>query len=392
MSPFVRSTIRATRSHVCLLVTRSLAFFCFLTLCYIALHWILPPSANGSLLWSDPPFQWLDWIFWSAAGVLLSASSTLASFTIDPYEGASTVLELTRKFPSELVKGLFIALSTLWIITFVVDLELSGVTIRLKEVPALSVAFAFVFGFYSTVAWRLLVGVLGRASKKYVERLLGRAIVDEADDEGYVTLHVDPKLHQAYLMAASTESGRLGHEASRKRRAGYKVAGFLSKAGFTVNAINTVFIASDVNFKAVCNLAGLVAHEASHIEQRWWSDSLMQEVKAYKSGARVLKELKERGEARCGDEGNWIDLDEEEAKDEVLKLESQAPIYGMIPRNQKTGLADKAEMMRQGVCLGLWQLNAFLGGQEGQGEGMSHVASLVNLVRKSFCTGRGEDE
>ncbi len=64
--------------------------------------------------------------------------------------------------------------------------------------------------------------------------------------------------------------------------------------GFTLNFINTIFLmplradASDWDFKA---WASLLAHEACHVEQTFWIDSVQQEIRAYTAQAFVGDEL-----------------------------------------------------------------------------------------------------
>lgn len=64
--------------------------------------------------------------------------------------------------------------------------------------------------------------------------------------------------------------------------------------GFALNFINTIFLqtlradASEWEFKAWVTL---LAHEACHIEQNFWADSIQQEIRAYKTQAAVGDEL-----------------------------------------------------------------------------------------------------
>jgi hypothetical protein len=64
--------------------------------------------------------------------------------------------------------------------------------------------------------------------------------------------------------------------------------------GFTLNFINSIFImplredASEWEYKAWVTL---LAHEACHVEQRYWVDSVQQEIRAYTAQATVGHEL-----------------------------------------------------------------------------------------------------
>ncbi len=329
------------------LVAWLLAILVFLTMVYLVLHWVLPPSDEGSFFWNEAPAQWLDWLFWSEAGVLLYLLSTLAGRSVDPDRSIISFPTIAWGYFIEMLKGLVVAFIVLWVAINAVDVDLLGLKIRLKEAPAIAVALAFVLGFYPRVTQVLFFKVVLQFLKRYVERALGRSIGDSTDDKTYVELHVDPRLQQAYWLAAITKWGKPCHEASRDKRVGYMVSNIVSQAGFTVNALRTVFIAEDLMSSKEDLLVELVAHEASHVEQRFWSDSLQQEAEAYKTAAEVMKELDHE------DTGGWLSLSQQEAEDKVRDMQSLAPLYGMIPRKQRKGLADKKETLRQGVCLGL---------------------------------------
>lgn len=64
--------------------------------------------------------------------------------------------------------------------------------------------------------------------------------------------------------------------------------------GFTLNFINTVFLQplrAEADEFAFRQWVTLLAHEASHIEQRFWVDSVAQEIRAYQTQCRVAQEL-----------------------------------------------------------------------------------------------------
>jgi hypothetical protein len=320
----------------------------------IALPLLVPPTSFGPNLGSIPLAQWIGWLRWIVLGALIAPLSEVARvirLTTPLHEVALGALVL------DLGKKAGIALALFWLLVKAVDVDIAGVALQLERSPVLAAGVAFILGFYGHVTKKLLKIAIIDGVPKYLERVLRRPLNRATDDEAYVQSHVHPKLQRAYLLAASTDAGRDGHITSRDVRAGYRLAGFLSKAGFTVNAINTVFLADDLDLTADCNLASLIAHEASHIRQRYWSDSLRQEADAYRVGARVMRELQDRGVKRCSGTSDWLTLDDEQAKDKVLSLKDRAPLYGMIPPDQKTEwAADKLEFIRQAIRLGKWRL------------------------------------
>lgn len=337
------------------MVERWMGIWCVLAASYLALHRVVPASDEGGFFWSDDPAQWLDWLFWSTSGVFLYLLSALAARVTDPSRVDIAFPTTGRGYFIEVLKGLVAAFVVLWVAVNVVDVDWLGLEIRLKEAPGLTAAFAFVLGFYAKVTRKLFFQVVVQFARRTLERLLHRAVGDETDDRAYVELHVDPRLQRPYLLAASTEKGRPGHEASRARRVRYKESGIVSRAGFTVNAfLKTVFIANDLftSPNEDC-IVEMVAHEASHVCQGWWSDSLQQEVKAYKTGVAVMETLKERGDACEGDTDGWLRLDDRRAEDRVRAMKSTVPLYGIIPCRQQEGWNDKKAFVRQALFLGL---------------------------------------
>jgi hypothetical protein len=340
------------------------AVIALLIVIYAALHYFFPPSDVGSFFWKDSPARWLDWLFWCLTGMLLVLSSRCARRYSDPGRG----VRLSFRSLLEIARGLVISLLLLYAAVELVDMDVLGLNIRLKEAPTVAVALAFVLGFYSQITEKLLFELGFQLLKRFSERLLGRGIGDTTDDDTYIKLHIDPALQAAYQRAAATQNGRPGHEASRHKRARFKVSNFVSQAGFTVNALKTVYIAQDLlASSSEAAIAEILAHEASHIMQGHLSDSVHQEIEAYVTGARVTEELKEPGEALSKDTAEWIMLsnqispsqpDEEiksmakvDAVKKVRGLKSRAPLYGIIPTDQEEGLRDLMEMLRQAAFL-----------------------------------------
>jgi hypothetical protein len=110
-----------------------------------------------------------------------------------------------------------------------------------------------------------------------------------------MTIRLDhPKLQEAY--AVMQKAGPRGRElaALLERRATRVRVSARVAGGFTLNFINTIFLqppdsaGSDLQFKLWVTL---LAHEACHIEQGFWVDSVQQEIIAYQTQLRVADEL-----------------------------------------------------------------------------------------------------
>ncbi len=97
--------------------------------------------------------------------------------------------------------------------------------------------------------------------------------------------------------------------------------------GFTLNFINTIFImplrenASDWDYKFWVTLLG---HEACHIEQRYWIDSVAQEIRAYTTQARVGDDV---GIDLDHIKRAFVNLDPENAEHQIL---AHAALVGMF--------------------------------------------------------------
>lgn len=92
--------------------------------------------------------------------------------------------------------------------------------------------------------------------------------------------------------------------------------------GFTLNFINTIFLqplareASEWEYR---RWVTILAHEACHVEQGYWVDSVQQEISAYQTQCRVAIEL-------------GIDL--------VVWREAFAALNPVSPQDQTTGRAN----------------------------------------------------
>ncbi len=104
----------------------------------------------------------------------------------------------------------------------------------------------------------------------------------------------EPKLCDAFEVMRNAgpcgrELGALLEQRATRVRISPRVVG-----GFTLNFINTIFLqplsesASEWEFR---QWVTLLAHEACHVEQRHWVDSVQQEIKAYQTQCIVAKEL-----------------------------------------------------------------------------------------------------
>lgn len=103
-----------------------------------------------------------------------------------------------------------------------------------------------------------------------------------------------PKLIELYnSLRSSGPRGRELADVLDRYNTRVRFASLIS-GGFTLNFINTIFLqplrpdASDWEYKYHVTLLG---HEACHVEQRFWVDSVEQEIRAYASQVRVAIEL-----------------------------------------------------------------------------------------------------
>jgi hypothetical protein len=296
------------------------------------------------------PKLWLEWLYWGSSGVILSWVSTQISML---YSGRTETLQaMATVWPTliELLKRILIVLITLAILVYGVRFETPGLAIQLTQTPFYSILLAFVLGYLSEIGRAQLRIFLQLYLRRFRERYLGQRPASGEGAADYIALHVDPRLAAAYWKASSTEAGKPGHHASMRKRVGYTATSYLKRVGFTVNALKMVYIAQDLlGSKDV--LVEIVAHEAFHVAQGFWSDSLDQERKSYQKAAKVMEELKARGEAAFGDKDGWLGLNDLKAKNKVRDLGKFVPLYDVIPPEQPQKAADKIAMLRQAVFL-----------------------------------------
>ena len=325
----------------------SISLWLGMTLFYALSHLVWMENNRITFFFTEGPKLWIEWAYWSGSGTILSWISTQLSTQRD-----SRVNQIEQGFPFwstliELLKRILLVLITLAIIAYGIRFDVPGAAVQLPQSPFYSVLLAFVLGYFAEVAQKQLSISLLPLFRRFKERHLERHANASEDATGYVQLHVDPRLAVAYWKASSTMNGKPGHSASMENRVGYAVTKFLSGVGFTVNALKMVFIAQDILERKDDVLVEIVAHEASHAAQGFWSDSLEQERTAYKTAARVMEDLKARGEASFGDRSGWLRMDDDAAEERVKKMGEHVHLYGEIPKKQPTGWADKIAMIRQ---------------------------------------------
>lgn len=101
--------------------------------------------------------------------------------------------------------------------------------------------------------------------------------------------------------------------------------------GFTLNFVNTIFIyplpanAGDTEFKYWVTLLG---HEACHVEQRYWVDSVEQEINAYTAQAHVADEL---GVDLAYIKDRFAHLDPKSAEDQKAAYAALLTLFGATP-------------------------------------------------------------
>lgn len=130
--------------------------------------------------------------------------------------------------------------------------------------------------------------------------------------------------------------------------------------GLTLNFINTIFMmplradASDCEYK---QWVALLAHEACHVEQRFWVDSVEQEIRAYTAQALVGDELGiDLGHIKRA----FFDLNPARAQDLVraraalITLFAGTPagiVYASLPLFQPTGVRALLPALRESFAV-----------------------------------------
>lgn len=342
---------------------------------YLLLHSLIQVNAGDAFFWAQPSLQWLDWVFWSLFGILLKWSSEVARLRASAQDAYSSWPEILKK-----LGGILVTLVLLAAVNHR-EISLAELKLDLSQTPSLGITMAFVFGFYPEISEILFFSILINMIRRTIEKLFGRSLGNPEDDFEYIRLYVNPGLQNAYCKAKEQPHGKAGHIASRDRRVSYQIVNFLSKEGFTVNALKSVYFGRDVLSLSRESLAELIAHEASHVKQNYLSDSIDQEIQAYVTGARVRKGLKKarlKGESEtwikfgntlCDEQNEYLskrghdwEIAHKKAINKVKSKATLAPLYNFIPEKQaEHGLPDVIEAVRQAGFL----IGDFLVGKNG---------------------------
>jgi hypothetical protein len=170
----------------------------------------------------------------------------------------------------------------------------------------------------------------------------------------YVERRIPSQLRQAFEEMMSTATGSRLAESSARRRARYILdpTGKLGGASMTVNLVRLVVIGKG-SLNNTPWLINSLAHEATHIEQKYISDSSEQEYVSFTTAARVMKEL------GLPDPWGWDapelqSLPPEQAAHKIMEMFPTHPLYGMnpaIPVYQVRGLRGLIELAKQGWAL-----------------------------------------
>lgn len=217
---------------------------------YLVLHALLPPNDGDRFLWPRVPAQYADWLFWSAAGVLVywQAALTVGQGVLRRLDVLSAtdrhpgkpVPVTGRRLVGDILIGVALAMGVM-LLAGTVDIDVPALTVALRNNPGLAVALAFVLGFYSEVTRKLLVRLVVR----FLDRLLARFgihILDPEDEKVYVALYVDPQLRAAYWWVA-LQKAQTTLEACRQKRVRLKVTWLIiPDTGLTVKVARLVFI------------------------------------------------------------------------------------------------------------------------------------------------------
>lgn len=170
----------------------------------------------------------------------------------------------------------------------------------------------------------------------------------------YVERRIPSQLREAFEKMMSTATGSRLAESSARRRARYILdpTGKLGSSAMSINLLKLVIIGKDALDNAPW-LINSLAHEATHIEQKYISDSFEQEYVSFTTAARVMTEL------GLPDPWGWDapelqNLPPEEAARQIMALYPDHPLYGMdpaIPVYQVRGFRGLIELAKQGWAL-----------------------------------------
>jgi len=170
----------------------------------------------------------------------------------------------------------------------------------------------------------------------------------------FVERRVASQLQEAFEEMMSTATGSRLAQSSARRRARYILdpTGKLGGSAMSINLLRLAIIGKD----ALGNkpwLINCLAHEASHIEQKYISDSFEQEYVAFTTAAQVMTGL------GLPDPWGWDapelqGLSPEEAARQIMEFYPNHPLYGMnpaIPVYQIRGARSLIELVKQAWAL-----------------------------------------
>jgi len=170
----------------------------------------------------------------------------------------------------------------------------------------------------------------------------------------FVERRVASQLKEAFEEMVSTETGHRLAESSVRRRARYILdpTGKLGGSAMSVNLLRLAVIGKD-SLNDTPSLINSLAHEATHIEQKYISDSFEQEYVAFVTAARVMTEVGLRDPfGRKAPELQG--LSPEEGARKIMGFFPDHPLYGMnpvIPVYQVLGLRGLIELAKQAWAL-----------------------------------------
>jgi hypothetical protein len=170
----------------------------------------------------------------------------------------------------------------------------------------------------------------------------------------FIERRVPSQLQDAFEEMIGTPTGSRLAQSSAQRRARYILdfTGKLGSSAMSINLLKLVVIGRD----ALDNTPWLInslAHEATHIEQKYVSDSFEQEYMSFTTAARVMIEL------GLPDPWGWDapelqNLPPEEAARQIMAFYPDHPLYGTdpaIPVYQVRGFRGLIELAKQGWAL-----------------------------------------
>ena len=172
--------------------------------------------------------------------------------------------------------------------------------------------------------------------------------------QGYGDQRIPAPLRESFEEMMSTATGSRLAASSAQRRARYILdpTGKLGGSAMSINLLRLAVIGKDT-LENTPWLINCLAHEATHIEQKYISDSFEQEYEAFTTAAQVMTEL------GLPDPWGWDapelqNLSPEQAARQIMELYPDHPLYGMnpaIPVYQVRGARELVELVKQGWAL-----------------------------------------